>query len=486
MAATKAETPAQKGLNGRGPLPLSILALTQAVLEGLAVAFTGVLIAYFMVDRLGYWSLDVYVRASLVGAALYVLIADLTGAYEPAAQFSLSEAWRRTLRSWLTATLLIATLGFVLKISEEFSRLWAGLWFIWGLAAVVFTRTAVTALSRRLKRQGMFNQRAAIFGAGPQGAKLGRYIAGHDGLIISVIGYYDERSGERAPTEIDGIAVRGRLADLIQDIRAGQVDQVIVALPWSAEGRLQEVVGQLALTPVRIRLAPDLANFAFSQRPVMMLGEVPVLSLFDRPISGFNHAVKWLEDKILTLAILALIWPLLLLVAIAVKLDSPGPVFFRQPREGYNNRTFHVLKFRSMRADAQQVEAIVQASRSDPRITRVGAFIRRTSIDELPQFFNVLKGDMSIVGPRPHAPSTRAGGRLFSDVVSSYASRHRVKPGITGWAQVHGWRGETHTEDQLLHRLEHDLYYVENWSLLLDLYIIIRTALLVVTDRNAY
>src|SRR3546814_3513714 len=163
MAATKAETPAQKGSSGRGPLPLSILALTQAVLEGLAVAFTGILIAYFMVDRLGYWSLDVYVRASLVGAALYVLIADLTGAYEPAAQFSLSEAWRRNLRSWLTATLLIATLGFVLKISEAFSRLWAGLGFILGLSSVVFTRPACPALSRRGSRPVLFTPPAALF-----------------------------------------------------------------------------------------------------------------------------------------------------------------------------------------------------------------------------------------------------------------------------------------------------------------------------------
>lgn len=471
---------------GKEPLSLSVLALLQATLEAIAVAVTGIVIALLLTERISSVGLDVYVRASLVGAALYVLIADLTGAYEPSAQFSLSEAWRRTLRAWLTTGLLIATLGFVLKISEDFSRLWAGLWLIFGLLCVAVTRTVVTMFSRRLRRRGVFNQRVAIFGAGTQGAKLGRYIRSHDGLIISIVGYYDERSGERAPADIDGVPVRGKLVDLVSDIRAGQIDQVIVALPWAAEGRLQEVVGHLALTPVRIRLAPDLANFAFSQRPVMMLGEVPVLSLFDRPISGFNYTVKWLEDKLLALCILALIWPVLIAVAIAIKLDSPGPVFFRQPREGYNNRTFHVLKFRSMRHDQEQQSGIVQAQRDDPRITRVGAFIRRTSIDELPQFLNVLAGDMSIVGPRPHAPSTRAGGRLFSDVVSSYAARHRVKPGITGWAQVHGWRGETHTEDQLVQRLEHDLYYIENWSLLIDLYIIMRTALLVVSDRNAY
>lgn len=470
----------------REPMPLSILALLQAALEAVAVAAVGIATAMLLSDRIFESGMDVYFRASLVGAALYVLIADLTGAYEPAAQFSLPEAWRRTLRSWMTTALLIATLGFVLKISEDFSRLWAGIWFSGGLAVVIGIRTVITGFARSLKRKGLFNQRVAIFGAGDQGAKLGRYIRSHEGLIISIVGYYDERVGGRSPKSIDGVPVCGRLADLVANIREGNIDQVIVALPWSAEGRLQEIVGQLALTPVRIRLAPDLANFAFSQRPVMMLGEVPVLSLFDRPISGFNYAVKWLEDRIIALAVLALIWPVLLIVAAAIKLDSPGPVFFRQPREGYNNRTFHVLKFRSMRAADGQHDGIVQARRDDPRITRVGAFIRRTSIDELPQFLNVLAGDMSVVGPRPHAASTRAGGRLFSDVVSSYAARHRVKPGITGWAQVHGWRGETHTEEQLLRRLEHDLYYIENWSLLLDLYIIVRTAFLVITDRHAY
>jgi exopolysaccharide biosynthesis polyprenyl glycosylphosphotransferase len=217
-----------------------------------------------------------------------------------------------------------------------------------------------------------------------------------------------------------------------------------------------------------------------------MLGEMPVMTLFERPISGMDAAVKALEDKILTFIILALIWPLLLCIAIAIKLDSPGPVFFRQPREGFNNTPFRVFKFRSMYADHGQVDRIVQASREDPRVTRVGRFLRRTSLDELPQLFNVVKGDMSLVGPRPHAASTRAGGRLFSDVVASYAARHKVKPGITGWAQVCGWRGETDTEEKLVKRFEHDLYYIENWSLPFDFYILMRTVGSVLLPKNAF
>ncbi len=278
----------------------------------------------------------------------------------------------------------------------------------------------------------------------------------------------------------------GGLQQLIADVRRGLIDQVIVALPSSAEKRLREVVEQIALTPVRIRLAPDIAGFVFAQRSVVLLGEVPVVTVFERPISGTDQAIKWLEDHILGLLILILAAPLMILIALAIKLDSPGPIFFRQPREGFNNRPFLVWKFRSMRADRSQTDAIDQARRDDPRVTRVGAFLRRTSLDELPQLFNVLLGHMSLVGPRPHAASTRAGGRVFSEVVARYAARHNVKPGMTGWAQVCGWRGETQTEEQLHKRFEHDLHYIENWSLWFDLYILMRTVVTVLGHRGAY
>jgi exopolysaccharide biosynthesis polyprenyl glycosylphosphotransferase len=196
--------------------------------------------------------------------------------------------------------------------------------------------------------------------------------------------------------------------------------------------------------------------------------------------------LKAIEDRILTVLILLFIWPVMLACAIAVRLDSPGPIFFRQPREGLNNRPFRVWKFRSMTHERCETDSIQQATRDDQRITRVGAILRRTSLDELPQLFNVLSGDMSLVGPRPHAPSTRAGGRLFADVVQTYAARHKVKPGITGWAQVNGWRGETDTEDKLVKRIEYDLFYIENWSIGFDLYILVRTVFAVLVPRNAF
>ena len=285
---------------------------------------------------------------------------------------------------------------------------------------------------------------------------------------------------------VDDLPVYGTLDDLIAAIREGHIDQVILALPWSAEQRIQEVVARIALTPVRIRLAPDLASFAFAHRPLVLLGDLPVITLFERPISGLDAMVKRAEDLLLTIPILVLLSPVMLLTAIAIRFDSPGPIFFRQPREGFNNRLFEVLKFRSMTHEDSQVDAIEQAKPGDKRVTRVGAFIRKTSIDELPQLFNVIRGDMSLVGPRPHAPSTRAGGRLFGEVVQTYAARHKVKPGITGWAQVCGFRGETDTEDKLVKRLEHDLHYIENWSVGFDLYILLRTVFAVLLPKNAF
>jgi len=300
------------------------------------------------------------------------------------------------------------------------------------------------------------------------------------------VGFFDDRRDGRVPVVVDDLPVFGTSDDLVAMIRDGLIDQVIVALPWSASARIQQVVQKFAMTPVRIRLAPDLANFAFARRPLVLLGDLPVITLFERPISGTDAIIKRAEDLLLTGLILLLVSPVMLLVAIAVRLDSPGPVFFRQPREGFNNQRFRVYKFRSMTVEQCETDEIRQATRDDQRITRVGRIIRATSLDELPQLFNVIQGHMSLVGPRPHAPSTRANGRLFHEVVHTYAARHKVKPGITGWAQVCGWRGETDTEEKLVRRLEHDLYYIENWSIPFDIYILVKTVGAVLFPKNAF
>jgi Undecaprenyl-phosphate glucose phosphotransferase len=471
---------------GKPGVPLDLAILAERVLEFLIVVVAGLACIAMQGDLVVVDSIGMYQRIVLVGAIAYALWAESLGSYDIEVQFSVSRAWRRQAASWIAAALVLITLGFVLKQSQEISRIWALQWFVSGGSTLLFGRAAATLWVRRLKMRGTFNERVAIFGAGPQGQRFAEYVLGHDRLTITLMGIFDDRSDERLAQQPGSMPLKGNLSALIAMIRDGQIDQVVVALPWSAERRIQEIVSRLALTPVKIRLAPDLASFVYAQRPVVMLGDVPVMTLFERPISGFDAALKRMEDLVLTGIILLFIWPILLAVALAVRLDSPGPILFRQPREGFNNSTFLCFKFRSMYHNWSQKDGVVQATRGDPRITRVGRFLRMSSLDELPQLFNVLNGTMSLVGPRPHAPSTRAGGKLFSDVVQSYAARHKVKPGITGWAQVCGWRGETDTEDKLVKRLDHDLYYIENWSLGFDIYILVRTVGAVFLPKNAF
>lgn len=467
-------------------LPIDFMVFMIRVIEFLIVLGSGAVALYLWSEVIAISALSDYLRVILGGGLLFGLIAEVVGTYDLDAQFSLRRAWQRLFTSWGMVALFLITTGFLLKVSAEFSRGWALSWFVTGGVMLAGSRAALTLWLRRLKGQGVFDSRAVIFGAGEQGQRLATYIRGNDRLTISLLGFFDDRRDGRVPVVVDDLPVFGTSDDLVAAIREGLIDQVIVALPWSAEDRIREVVAKLALTPVRIRLAPDLASFAFAHRPLVLLGDLPVLTLFERPISGTDAIVKRAEDLVLTLAILAVIWPILVLTAIAIKLDSPGPIFFRQPREGFNNRLFEVLKFRSMTHDSCETDGIRQATRGDKRVTRVGAFIRRTSIDELPQLLNVLRGDMSLVGPRPHAPSTRAGGRLFHEVVQTYAARHKVKPGMTGWAQVCGFRGETDTEDKLKKRVEHDLHYIENWSVGFDLYILLRTVFAVLAPKNAF
>jgi len=470
----------------RAGLPLDIATFGVRLFEFLLVLGTGGLAVLAVNGVLSVAETTVHLRVVFITAIAFAVLSESLGCYDLDAQFSLRVAWQRVAMSWLTSALFMMTLGFMLKASDAVTRSWAAGWFAGGGLVLMLSRAATTAWVRRLKNRGTFNQRVAIFGAGPQGVRFADYVQSHDRLTITLVGFFDDRRDGRVPGAASNVPVLGNLSTLVAMIRDGRIDQVVVALPWSAEERLQQVVGRLALTPVKIRLAPDLASFVFARRPIVVLGDIPMLTLFERPISGIDAAIKLFEDKLLTSIILFFAWPVLLLIAVVIKLDSPGPVFFRQPREGFNNRPFRVFKFRTMHHHQSQWNGIKQASRDDPRVTRVGRILRRTSLDELPQLFNVMNGDMSLVGPRPHAASTRAGGRLFSDVVASYAARHKVKPGITGWAQVCGWRGETDTEEKLVKRLEHDLHYIENWSLGFDFYILFRTIGSVLLPKNAF
>jgi exopolysaccharide biosynthesis polyprenyl glycosylphosphotransferase len=240
--------------------------------------------------------------------------------------------------------------------------------------------------------------------------------------------------------------------------------------------------------PVDIRLSAHTNKLRFRPRSYSYLGKVPTLDVFEAPITDWDQVMKWLFDHIVGFAILMLALPVMGLVALAVKLDSPGPALFRQKRFGFNNERIDVFKFRSMYHHHADPAAAKMVTRNDPRVTRVGRFIRKTSLDELPQLFNVVfKSNLSLVGPRPHAVQSKLQSRLYDEAVDGYFARHRVKPGITGWAQIHGWRGETDTVDKIMQRVHHDLYYIENWSILLDLYILFMTPIsLVSKNENAF
>jgi Undecaprenyl-phosphate glucose phosphotransferase len=298
---------------------------------------------------------------------------------------------------------------------------------------------------------------------------------------------FDDRNDGRAQASIAGWRKLGTVDDLVEFARRTRIDLVIFSLPISAEGRILEMLKKLWVLPVDIRLAAHSDKLRFRPRAYSYIGKVPVLDVADKPITDWDVVIKCLFDRVIGGLLLLAASPVMLLAAIAVKLDSRGPVLFKQKRYGFNNELIEVYKFRSMHVDQCDANASVLVAKGDPRVTRVGAFLRRTSIDELPQLFNVvLKGDLSLVGPRPHAIHAKAENRLYDEAVDGYFARHRVKPGITGWAQVNGWRGETDTHEKIQRRVELDLEYIENWSVLFDLSILARTPIALLNTKNAY
>jgi Undecaprenyl-phosphate glucose phosphotransferase len=304
---------------------------------------------------------------------------------------------------------------------------------------------------------------------------------------VRIVGLFDDRNDDRAPTTVAGRQKLGSVDDLVEFARRTRIDLVIFSLPISAEGRILQMLKKLWVLPVDIRLAAHSNTLRFRPRAYSYIGSVPVLDVYDKPITDWDVVTKMLFDRFIGSILLLLASPVMLLAAIAIKLDSRGPVFFKQKRYGFNNELIEVYKFRSMYVDKCDATASVLVSKGDARVTKVGAFLRRTSIDELPQLINVaVKGNLSLVGPRPHAVFAKAENRLYDEAVDGYFARHRVKPGITGWAQVSGWRGETDTHEKIQRRVEHDLYYIENWSVPFDLYILAKTPFAVFNARNAY
>ena len=384
--------------------------------------------------------------------------------------------------AWSLVLLLLIALAFLTKTSDQFSRGWTLIWFASGLVCLIAFRIALHVRIRRWIAEGRLTRNIAIVGAGEHGARLVRHLNGLRGGDTRVVGIFDDRS-DRVPDVIEGYPLAGTVDTLLRFARAHRVDQIVVALPWSAEERLLEILQRLRELPVDVRLSPDMIGFRLAHASFGRLGAIPVIDVFRKPLSDWKLLSKDIEDRLLGAAIALFVLPLMLAIAALIKLDSPGPVFFRQKRYGFNNAEFEVWKFRTMRAAAARDVSVPQATRDDPRITALGRFLRRSSLDELPQIFNVLRGDMSLVGPRPHAIPHN---EHYARIIEEYAARHRVRPGITGWAQINGWRGETDTVEKMQKRVEHDIYYIDNWSVGFDLRILAMTAFAVLRGDNAY
>ena len=419
--------------------------------------------------------------------ALAVLIFSSLRLYRLSALRSPARAGLRVAGVWL-AMMFVAMAGiFLLKIHDGVSRVWLVSWFAMGIGMLGIERGLVAHFLDGLTRQGRLERRTVIVGGGQEVEELIFKLIGSPDSDVKLLGVFDDRGDARSSRFIAGCPKLGTVDDLVTFARQTRVDLAIVTLPITAEARVLQMLRKLWVLPIDIRLSSHRNKLKLHRRSYSYIGEVAVLDVYDKPISDWDVIVKIVFDKIVGALALLAVSPIMIAFALAVKFTSRGPILFRQKRHGFNNEIIEVWKFRSMYVDRTDHTAQKQVTRDDPRVTPVGRFIRRTSLDELPQLFNVVfDGTLSLVGPRPHAVGGKAADRAYDEVVDGYFARHKVKPGITGWAQINGWRGATETPEKMQRRIEHDLYYIEHWSLLLDLYILAVTPFAVLGGENAF
>jgi Undecaprenyl-phosphate glucose phosphotransferase len=359
------------------------------------------------------------------------------------------------------------------------------LWFVAGGFCLVSFRLAIASWLEVWARQGRLDRRVAIYGSGSTCQALIEALETDRSANVRICGIFGEREDVRA-SPFPSYPRLGGANELAAFVRQASIDLVIMAVPISDEERLLRLLGQLNVLPVDIRIAANASKLRLRPRAYSWIGKIPLIDLSDKPLTDGDTFIKSAFDRVTALLALCALGPLMALIAIAIRLDSKGPALFRQPRLGFNNQLVEILKFRSMYIAQCDKDASRLVTKSDPRVTRLGAFLRKTSLDELPQLINVLRGDLSLVGPRPHALQAKAADQLYQDAVDGYFMRHKVKPGITGWAQVNGWRGETDTREKIRKRVEYDIYYIENWSLLFDISILLKTPLALLRTDNAY
>jgi Undecaprenyl-phosphate glucose phosphotransferase len=465
--------------------PIVLAGLVRLIEFGLVMAVGLAVYLAYVVRADGFaW----YYVLAIFGIALLAILAfQAADIYQVQAFRGYEKQYMRLASAWSVVFLIAVGVSFFAKIGDQFSRAWLGGFFVLGLLCLVAFRRGLFLLVRHWTREGRLDRRTVVVGADLNGEALIHSLDAQRESEVRVIGVFDDRGDERSSVSVAGVAKLGTVDNLVEFARRTRVDLVIFALPVTAESRILQMLKKLWVLPVDIRLSAHTNKLRYRPRTYSYLGSVPVLDIIDKPIADWDVVTKWLFDKIVGTLALICAAPIMLLVAIAIKLDSRGPVFFKQKRHGFNNELIEIYKFRSMYTDKTDATASKLVTADDPRVTRVGRFIRKTSLDELPQLLNVVfAGNLSLVGPRPHALQAKADDRLYHEAVDGYFARHRVKPGITGWAQIHGWRGETDSQEKIQQRVAHDLFYIENWSMLLDISILARTPFALIRAKNAY
>jgi putative colanic acid biosynthesis UDP-glucose lipid carrier transferase len=407
-----------------------------------------------------------------------------------AEMFALYRSWRdgffkevifNALLSWTVAFCLILFYVFFTKSSAEYSRVVAAIWFSLTCFLLFFWRLCFGLFLRDMRRKGLNTRSVAIIGVTKEGQRLAKEIMEHPETGFRLNAVFDDRDASRLPESFHG-TLKGNVSDGVERARLNEFDVVYIALPLTAEKRITEILHLLGNTTVNVQIVPNLFMYSIMSASMAHVGQVQTISVYCNPMRGTHALIKRIEDVVLSTIILTLIAIPLVIIAIAVKSTSKGPIIFKQDRYGLNGKRIKVWKFRSMSV-TENADVVTQATKNDVRITPLGAFLRRTSLDELPQFINVLQGRMSVVGPRPHAV---AHNEQYRKAVDYYMLRHKIKPGITGWAQINGWRGETDTIDKMEMRIKYDLDYIRRWSLWLDFKIVFYTIFRSFTDKNAY
>lgn len=451
------------------------------------------LVIVFVAGYVTYYFSPAYITYSSLGVSgvpdhyLDALQFSLVATFLLFSLFNIYQVWRgvsiltelkKISVAWLTVGLLLTAIAFITKSGSDYSRYWIVVWFASAWVLLIIFRGFVRVILRYLRSSGFNNRHIVIVGTGDQAIVVADRLRRSTWFGLEISALYGGVNGN-LPSWLEDKLLINNVEDLRNYVDENSVDQVWICLPHTEEKTISDVINVLDESSVEVRYVPDIFEYQLMHHSLLEIAGVPIVNISYSSIDGFNKVIKAAEDYILASILLLLLSPLMLIIAIWIKISSKGPVLYRQQRVGWNGKEFTMFKFRSMPVDAESHSGPVWSNKDDNRATGFGSLLRKSSLDELPQLFNVLYGEMSLIGPRPERPMFV---EKYKDEVPHYMKKHLVKAGLTGWAQVHGWRGNT-----CLHsRIEHDLYYIENWSLWLDIKIIFLTVFKGLVDENAY